>query len=175
MEWEAMAVVGRIARAHGIRGQVIVNLETDFPGERFRPGAELFRLHEGRVAPLVVTSARFHQGRPVIGLRGIDDMNAAIALAGAELRVPVAALTPLAEGTYYRHQLVGCAVETRAGEAVGTVRAVEGPLDRSRLVVDTPAGDVLVPLVSAICPTIDLQGRRIVVDPPEGLLDLNRQ
>ena len=66
-----MAVVGRIARAHGIRGQVIVNLDTDFPEERFRPGAELFvnRLAKtGQLERLTVTTLRFHRGRPVIGL-----------------------------------------------------------------------------------------------------------
>src|SRR6187549_572445 len=93
--WADMALVGRIARAHGIRGQVIVNPDTDFLEDRFKPGAELFTLVAGRVQPLIITTARFHQGRPVIGLQGVDDMNAAIALAGTELRVPADRLTPL--------------------------------------------------------------------------------
>jgi len=76
-----MAVVGRIARAHGIRGQVIVNSETDFPRERFRPGAEFFVNRTGRpddIETLVVKTARFQQDRPVIAVEGVDDMNAAI-------------------------------------------------------------------------------------------------
>ena len=132
-DWEAMALVGRIARAHGIRGQVIVNLETDFPGERFKPGAELFVNRSGRVESMTVTTVRFHQERPVIGLRGVDDMNAAIALAGLELRVPLDWLAPLPAATYYRHDLIGCAVETRTGEPVGTVSDVEGTMNGSRL------------------------------------------
>ena len=80
--WDEMALVGRIARAHGIRGQVIVNPETDFPEQRFQPGAELFVNRAGVVEPVLVTTVRFHRERPVIGLRGIDDMNAATALAG---------------------------------------------------------------------------------------------
>lgn len=168
-----MAVVGRIARAHGIRGQVIVNAETDFPEERFRPGSELFATAGGQLKTLVVTAARFHQGRPVIALEGVDDMNAAIALAGTELRVPVGQLLPLPDGTFYRHDLIGCAVESTTGAAIGVVSDVEGPSSRSRLVVATDRGALLVPLVEAICPVVDPAGRRIVVDPPAGLLDLN--
>jgi 16S rRNA processing protein RimM len=169
-----MAVVGRVARAHGIRGQVIVNLETDFPQERFRPGAELFvKRSSGAVEALVVTTARFQHERPVIGLRGVEDMNAASALVGAELRVPAGRLAKLPDGTFYRHDLVGCAVETVDGAQVGVVTAVEGSMAGSRLVVAAKRGDVLIPLAVEICRTIDPAGRRIVIAPPEGLLELN--
>src|SRR5262245_22296641 len=110
-----MAVVGRIARAHGIKGQVILNVETDFPEERFRPGARLFVNREGGVETLTVTTLRFHRDRPVVGLLGVDDMNAAVRLAGSELRVPIEWLAPLPDGTFYRHDLIGCAVETGSG------------------------------------------------------------
>jgi 16S rRNA processing protein RimM len=172
-----MAVVGRIARAHGIRGQVIVNPDTDFPHERFQPGAELFVNRAGKpeaVETLVVTTVRFHRDRPVIGLRGVDDMNAAIALAGTELRVPVERLAALPDGTFYHHDLVGCTVETGDGGRVGVVSAVEGEIGLSRLVVDTGHGEALVPLVAGICREVDIAARRIVIAPPDGLLDLNR-
>ncbi len=169
-----MAAVGRIARAHGIRGQVIVNLHTDFPEERFRPGAELFIERDGAVQALTLTSVRFQRDRPVVGIAGIETMNDAEALAGHELRVPVDRLARLPDGTFYRHDLIGCRVETSAGEVVGTVEDVEGTLDGSRLVVAAARGEVLIPLVAAICTTIDPAGKRIVIDPPEGLLELNR-
>lgn len=168
-----MAVVGRIARAHGIKGQVIVNAETDFPAERFRAGAELFVNRAGKVEPLTVTTVRFHRERPVIGVSGIGDMNAANALAGMELRVPVGALVALPPGSYYHHDLVGCQVETEQGERVGVVKGVDGGTGGSRLVVEAAAGEVLVPLALEICTRIDLAGRRIVIAPPEGLLELN--
>jgi 16S rRNA processing protein RimM len=172
--WDDMALVGRIARAHGIRGQVIVNAETDFPNERFHPGAELFvRRAGGAVDALTLTTVRFHRERPVIGIRGVDDMNAASALAGLELRVPVERLAALPDGMFYRHDLIGCRVETVGGAEVGTVRDVEGTLAGSRLVVTTTRGDALIPLVVAICRTIDPAGKRIVIDPPDGLLELN--
>lgn len=171
-----MAVVGRIARAHGIRGQVIVNPETDFPEERFRPGAELFVRRPGPAAGverMTIATARFQQGRPVIGFEGVVDMNAAIALAGAELAVPIERLAPLPAGTFYHHDLVDCRVETIDGELVGVVSGVEGTAGGSRLVVQGQAGEVLVPLVADICRSVDTAAKRIVIAPPEGLLDLN--
>ena len=175
MLWADMAVVGRIARAHGIRGQVIVNLHTDFPGERFQPGAELFVERAGRVEPLTITTVRFQGERPVIGLRGIETMNDAEALAGQELRVPVDRLAALPEGVFYRHDLVGCRVATTSGEAIGVVSDVEGTMSGSRLVVDGAEGEVLIPLVAAICTTIDPAAKRIVIDPPEGLVEANKR
>jgi 16S rRNA processing protein RimM len=171
-----MALVGRIARAHGIRGQVIVSPETDFLEERFRPGAELFINRAGSTAApekLTVTTARFQNGRPVIGVAGIETMNDAATLAGQELRVPVEWLSTLPEGTFYRHDLVGCRVETASGEPVGVVDNVEGTLNGSRLVVKTPRGEALIPLVAAICTLIDVDAKRVVIDPPAGLLDVN--
>ena len=168
-----MAVVGRIARAHGLRGQVIVNPETDFPDERFQPGAELFIERGGTIETLRVTTARFHRQRPVIGIAGIETMNAANTLAGQELRVPVDRLAVLPPDTFYRHDLIGCAVETRDGRAIGIVRDVEGTLTGSRLVVDGEGGEVLIPLVAPICTAIDPAAKRIIVDPPEGLIEAN--
>jgi 16S rRNA processing protein RimM len=173
-EWDEMALVGRVARAHGLKGQVVVNVETDFPEGRFRSGAELFVNRGGRVAGMQITSVRFHRERPVIALQGVDDVEAAEALAGLELRVPAAWLTPLPPGTFYRHDLVGCAVETGDGRPIGTVVEVEGSMTGSRLVLRTGRGEVLVPLADSICTTIDPDRKRIVIDPPEGLLDLNQ-
>ena len=173
MDWTAMAVVGRIARAHGIRGQVIVNPETDFPEQRFRPGSLLFVERGASVDSMVVTTVRFQNGRPVIGLEGVQTMNDAEALAGLELRVPVEELAKLPEGTFYHHDLVGCRVVTAQGEPVGIVEGVEGTVGGSRLVVAGARGEILIPLATEICRTIDVPGKRIVIEPPSGLLDLN--
>jgi 16S rRNA processing protein RimM len=170
-----MAVVGRVARAHGIRGQVIVNPETDFPEERFRPGAELYAERNGVLECLTVTTVRFHKDRPIIGVAGVDDMNAAVRLAGSELRIPVDRLAPLPPGTFYRHDLIGCRVERPTGEQLGIVSDVEGSVGGSRLVVESADGEVLVPLAETICVAIDPAAKRIVVEPPEGLLELNKR
>ena len=167
------AAVGRIARAHGNRGQVVVDLETDFPEKRFQSGAELFVERGGKVEPLTLTSVRFQRDRPVIGIAGVDTMDAAEQLAGIELKVPVRQLAALPKDTFYRHDLVGCRVDTNGGETVGVVRDVEGTMSGSRLVVAGTRGEVLIPLASAICTAIDPAAKRIVIDPPEGLLELN--
>lgn len=170
-----MAVVGRIARPHGIRGQVVINLETDFPHERFQVGAELFAGDAANAAPkrLVVATVRFHNERPIVGFEGVADMNEASALAGIELRVPREWLPPLPPEMFYRHDLVGCDVDRIDGAHVGKVTEVEGTLGGSRLVVATARGEVLVPLASEICRSIDVAGKRIVIEPPDGLLELN--
>ena len=173
VNWSEMAVVGRIVRAHGIRGQVIVNLETDFPEGRFQAGSELFIERNGVVEALRLTSVRFQHERPVIGIDGVETMSDAEAFAGRELRVPLEWLAPLPAGTFYRHDLMGCRVETASGQAVGIVEDVEGTMTGSRLVVRGDRGEVLIPLAHEICTVIDPAAKRIVVEAPPGLLELN--
>jgi 16S rRNA processing protein RimM len=169
-----MAVVGRIARTHGLRGEVIIDLETDFPDERFYPGAELFVVRGGGMERLTLAGVRFHQGRPIVAVTGLDSIDAAREFSGLDLRVPPERLVPLPPGTFYRHDLVGCRVETAAGHAVGFVKEVEGTRAASRLVVASGDREILIPLASEICTVIDADGKRIVIEPPEGLLELNR-
>ena len=179
--WEEMIVVGCIARAHGNRGQVIVNVETDFPERRFRAGGTLHAAADGRPLRLEIVAARFHRGRPVLTLNGVDTMNAAESLAGLELRVPESELPPLPPGTFYHHALTGCAVRTVEGVDVGTVTAVSGAPGAQRLLVrragdpDGSSGEIDVPLAASICVRVDPEHGVIVVDPPEGLLELNRR
>ena len=168
-----MAVVGTIARAHGLKGQVIVNPETDFLEARFKPGATLFTKRGPDVTAIALTTARFQNGRPVIGIEGVETMSDAERLAGLELRVPVEELVALPDGMFYHHDLIGCQVVTGGGTTIGTVEDVEGTLTGSRLVVAGATGEILIPLANEICRTIDVAGKRIVIEPPDGLLDLN--
>ena len=167
-----LLLVGRVARAHGNKGQVIVNPETDFPGDRFAEGNVLVVDQGGQQVERRIASVRFQQGRPIIALDGVETMDDAEALAGADLKMPAETLAPLPGGTYYRHDLVGCEVRTKDGQVVGKVTDVEGPLERSRLVVARKGGELLVPMVETICVEVDPGGKRIVIDPPEGLLEL---
>lgn len=172
-DWEDMVLVGFVARTHGNRGEVILKSETDFPEERFRVGAVLHgRRSPGPVEPLQVTTVRFQQGRPIIGIAGVGSIGEAERFAGYELRVPESEQQALPEGTYYHHQLIGCEVVTRSGDVVGRVAAVQGDGEATRLVVRSTRQEVLIPLARAIC-DVDVAARRIVVDPPEGLLEVN--
>jgi 16S rRNA processing protein RimM len=168
-----MAVVGRVARTHGLKGQFVVNVETDFPAERFRPGARLFVERRGGLEAITIATVRFQRGRPIVGAVGVESVEAATALVAADLLIPLTELAPLPPGTYYRHDLVGCRVETVGGRTIGLVADVEGEFDGVRLVVRSADGVRLVPLAAEICLEIDLAAKRVVVKPPEGLLDLN--
>ena len=173
MAWDDMAVVGRVARPHGLRGDVVVNPETDFVAERFRPGATLWTRSGEREEQLTIASARVHHGRAVVGFEGLSGIDAAARLAGLELRVPEESLQPLEPGRYYEHQLVGCSVATVRGEVIGTVVRVDSGAGSSRLAVDGARGEILVPLAADICVDVDVAGRKIRIEPPEGLLELN--
>jgi 16S rRNA processing protein RimM len=168
-----MALVGRIGRPHGLRGDVAINPETDFVEERFAVGATLWTRSDRGEEALRVASTRVQNGRPIVGFDGFARIEDVERLAGLELRVPEDTLQPLAEHTYYQHQLVGCVVETTGGERVGEVSRVEGGAAGSLLVVDGSRGEVLVPLTLAICVEIDVAAKKIRIAPPEGLLELN--
>lgn len=168
-----MVLVGIIARTHGIRGQVIVNNETDFPDARFKPGATLYaRRANSPVEVLQITSVRFHQGRPILGLDGFGSIDQAERLTGAELKVPESEQDPLPPGIFYHHQLIGCEVVTTKGDHIGKVTKVEGEGAASRLVVTSTRREVLIPLAEEIC-AVDVAAKKIVISPPEGLLEIN--
>lgn len=172
-----MIVVGRVARTHGRRGEVIVNLETDFPEQRFRRDGVLYADVAGELQSLRIDDVRFQSGRPVIAVEGFDSITQAESLVGHELRVPMAEQQPLPEGAYYEHALVGCEVSTVDGFLVGTVVAVQGVAGARRLLVQAAGSDdeVDVPLADPICVRVEPDQKRVVIDPPPGLLELNRR
>ena len=169
-----LILVGRVARAHGNKGQVIVNPSTDFAERRFRTGQPLLVGPEEGATPRPIRTVRFHQGRPIVGFEGVETMNDAEALAGAEVWVSASEVEPLPANTYYRHDLVGCDVQDRSGATVGRVAAVEGSLERSYLIVEGGRGEVMIPLTAEMV-AVDMATKRITVDPPEGLLELNEK
>jgi 16S rRNA processing protein RimM len=176
VDWDSLVLVGRVARAHGNKGHVIVNPETDFPEERFQVGHTVFTRSPGESPRArVIAAVRFHQGRPVLGLQGVESMTDAEALAGTELRVPESALSELPHGTYYHHELIGCEVRRQDGTVVGRVKGIEGPMNGITLVVEGRHGEVLIPLASDICVSIDTKRQVIMIEPPEGLVELNEK
>lgn len=171
--WDDMVIVGRIARPQGNRGEVIIDAATDFPDERFAEGGTVFVSRAGAAEPLTITAFRTQGGRPVVRFGGMASIDDAESLRGLEMRVPEAALGALPEGMWYHHELLGCRVRLKDGRDAGTVIAIQGPTERSILEIEGPEGRALIPLAAAFC-TVDRAARVIEIDPPEGLLEVNR-
>lgn len=169
-------VVGRVARAHGITGEVVVDVRTDDPEERFAPGNTLqAKASRGAGArSYTIESARTHGNRLLIRLAGVADRNAADALRGTLFVVDSEELPPIEEpDEYYDHQLERLTVRTVDGVEVGTVVEVLHTAGGELLSVKTPAGaEILVPFVAAIVTTVSLADGIVEIDPPDGLLDL---
>lgn len=171
-------VVGRVARSHGVRGELVVEVRTDEPEARFAPGATL-RGRAGRAASsevrdFTVESAREHSGRLLVQLAGVTDRSAADALRGTLFLVDSEDLGPAQDpDEFYDHELEGLRVQLTDGTAVGTVTEVlhsaAGELLSIRAATD--GREILVPFVTAMVPTVSIADRLIVIDPPEGLLD----
>lgn len=177
--WDDMVLVGHIVRPHHNRGQVLVASASDFPEARFAAGQTVWCRRAGREEVLTVIECRMHDGKPIVGFEGFDSINAAETLRGCELRVPESELPVLDDGQFWHHQLVGCRVVTADGREVGPVIRVDDGATALLVVGEgaterRSAEEVLIPLVSSICTSIDVAGKTIVVEPIAGLLDVNR-
>lgn len=168
-----MITVGRIIRPHHNRGHVVVMPETDFPLERFAVGSVLYRERDGHVEPVVVSACRERSGRWTVGFEGFESISDAETLRGLDLRVPAGELKPLEAGAYYVFDLVGCVVRTVGGQVVGPVQRVDLATGVPMLIVDGD-GEVLIPFSEAMCTRIDPAAKVIEIDPPPGLIELNR-
>ncbi|WP_205862131.1 ribosome maturation factor RimM [Planosporangium thailandense] len=174
-----MLVVGQIVRPHGILGEVVVNVRTDDPAERFAPGSVLVTDPGKRVAPqvpptLTVETVRPHQGRLLIVFDSVYDRDIAENLRGVLLCVDSETLPPSEDPDEFSDfELVGLAAVTREGEPLGEVIRVDHAPASDLLVLRRPDGrSALVPFVKAIVPEVDVAGGRVVLTPPEGLFDL---
>ena len=168
-------MVGRIGKPQGIRGEVTVQVRTDDPDARFAPSAVLLTDPADR-GPLVVAAARWQNGRLVVAFEGVAVRNGAERLRETLLQLDARTLPPPEdEDEFHDHVLRGTAAVLVGGAPLGEVVDVLHLPHGDVLVVrrtDT-GGDVLVPFVKAIVPVVDVAGRRLEVDPPEGLLDLS--
>jgi 16S rRNA processing protein RimM len=165
-------VVARIGRAHGIKGEVTVEVRTDEPELRLAPGAVL-ATDPASTGPLTIESGRVHSGRLLLGFEGVHDRNGAEALRNTLLIVEVDPdERPDDPEEFYDHQLVDLDVVTRDGTGIGRVKEVAHLPGQDLFVVERPGGsEVLIPFVAAIVPEVDLEAQRAVIDPPPGLID----
>lgn len=164
--------VGAVRRPHGVRGEVLVTVLSDFP-ERLAPGSEVTAVTpRGDRRPLRVVASRPHKGTALITFEGITDREAVRALEGASLEVPRSQVPPAPPGTYYHFELLGCRCSDRtAGELGEVVELVEdgGGL---LLIVRGEAGEVPVPFVRRFLRRVDVERGRIELELPEGLLEI---
>jgi 16S rRNA processing protein RimM len=170
-------VVGRVAKAHGVGGEIAVDIRTDDPDRRFVAGAVLrARARDKSEHTYTIESVREHGGRLLMRLDGIASRDAAEALRGSLFLVDSADLPPLEEpDEFYDHQLEGLRVRTTAGVDVGTVREVLHTGAGELLAVrpaDGKGPEILVPFVGAIVISVSLADELIEIDPPDGLLNL---
>jgi 16S rRNA processing protein RimM len=171
-------IVGRIGRAHGIRGSVVVSVRTDEPDLRFAAGSRL-DTDPADLGPLTVAATRWQAGDLVVRFKGVMDRSAAEELRGTWLSVDSATLAPLDDPDEFRdHELIGLSVRTADGIPVGVVADVlhhGQDLLAVRPAVPSPAAqngdEILVPFVKAIVPEVDLAAGVLVIDPPPGLLN----
>ncbi len=170
---ERLVVIGAIARAHGLSGEVRVTPMTDDPGrfERVRE-CVLWDAARDRREPYRVRAARRHGPAVLMTLEGCASAEAATALVGRLVALPEDAALPLEPGRFYPWQLEGCRVLTEDGREVGRVTGIERSPGHDLWVVRDAGREHLIPAVPEIVSEVDLEARRVVIRPPEGLLDL---
>ncbi|MGA8988234.1 ribosome maturation factor RimM [Aeromicrobium sp.] len=160
-------VIGRIGRAHGIRGELNVDIRTDEPERRFAPGSSV--ICGSRT--LTIASARHHSGRLVVAFKEIPDRNAAEAIHGTILEAVVDPHdVPVDPDEFYDHQLVG--LQARVGDVVvGAVTGIIHGPHQDTLTVRIDEREVFVPFVTEIVPVVDVVGGFVTINEIEGLLD----
>ncbi|WP_333767396.1 ribosome maturation factor RimM [Streptomyces sp. IBSBF 2435] len=165
-------VVGRIGRAHGIKGEVSIEVRTDEPELRLAPGAVL-ATDPAATGPLTIATGRVHSGRLMLRFEGVSDRTGAEALRNTLLIAEVdPAETPEDPEEFYDHQLIDLDVVTVDGREIGRIAEISHLPYQDLLVVRRPdETEVLIPFVAEFVPEIDLEEQRAVIDPPPGLLD----
>ncbi|MEV0320604.1 ribosome maturation factor RimM [Streptomyces sp. NPDC050658] len=165
-------VVARIGRAHGIKGEVTVEVRTDEPELRLGPGAVL-ATDPASTGPLTIETGRVHSGRLLLRFEGVRDRTAAEALRNTILIAEVdPEELPEEEDEFYDHQLMDLDVVTKDGLEVGRITEISHLPSQDLFIVERPDGsEVMIPFVEEIVTEIDLEEQRAIIDPPPGLID----
>jgi 16S rRNA processing protein RimM len=166
--------IARIARTRGNRGEVLADFYTDFP-DRFNALEEVWlEFDGGQRQRLAIEGSWEHKGRIVLKLEGIDSISSAEKYVGCWVVIPSDQAVPLPEGTYFDHELMGCSVLDATGKQLGIVEDILRIAGNTQLVVKDGPREYLIPATEAICVGVSIERKQILVDLPEGLLDLNK-
>jgi 16S rRNA processing protein RimM len=167
---EELVAVARIAKPRGLKGELVADVLTDFP-ERFAELEDVKAvLPDASRRELKIEKHWFQSGRIVLKFAGLDTIEAAETLRNAEICIDEDDAVQLEEGEYFDWQLEGCKVETTGGKQIGNVRELMRTGATEILVVDGDK-EYLIPFAESICTEVDIENKRIVIDPPEGLLE----
>jgi len=163
-------VVARIGRPHGVQGEVTIEVRTDSPEERFKPGSTLFK-DEMHQEMLTIESVRNNNGTLLLKFKEVPDRNLAEKLKNTILYSEVDISSESSEDEFHLQQILGVEVFDSRGNKVGEVIDVVHIPGQDLLVVDHQGREVMIPFVREIVPTVDLKLRKIVLAEKEGLLD----
>jgi 16S rRNA processing protein RimM len=168
-----LLVFGQVLRPHGVHGEVVVDVRTDSPAERFVAGS-VVQTDPAAAGPLTMVSVRPHQGKMLVTFEGFTDRTVAETLRGVQLCVDSDSMPPPEDpDEFHDHQLMGLRAESPAGELIGEVVKIDHVPAADLLVIRLADGRTgLVPFVAAIVPEVDIAGGRVVLTPPNGLFDL---
>ena len=159
-----LLIVGRIGRVHGVRGEVTVEVRTDSPEERFQVGTQI-ATDPAKFGPLTITGQRWHNGILLLTFEGVSDRGAAEKIKNVLLMAEV----DIAE--FHVQLLIGSTIELIDGTVLGTIDDVLTTKGQNLLSFMRGGKQVLIPFVKAIVPTVDIASRKVVITPPEGLID----
>lgn len=170
---DPLITVARATKTRGLKGELVADLLTDFPG-RFETISRVFGLSpKGERLELEIEDHWFQNDRVVLKFSGYDDIDAAKALVGFSFALPEEERVELPSDEFYDWELEGCSVETNAGALVGNVSRILRTGGVELLVVEAEGQqEHLIPMAESIVVSIDKASKRILIDPPEGLLDL---
>jgi 16S rRNA processing protein RimM len=167
-----LIVVARAIRTRGLKGEIVAELLTDFP-ERFERISAIFAVSAGTKKSLELENHWIQNDRVVLKFAGYDDIESAKSLIGFDFALPAAERMKLSENEYYDWELEGCSVVIKGGPTLGIVRGLVRTGGVELLAVeDDSAQEHLIPMVQSIVVEIDIQRGKVLIDPPEGLLDL---
>ena len=166
--------IARIARTRGNRGEVLADLYTDFP-DRFNLLREVWLAPDrGPRQLLTLENSWEHKGRRVLKFAGVDSISSAEAYVGCWVEISADQAMPLPEGTYFDHDLVGCSVQDASGKHIGIVAEILHFAGNNQLVVKQLDRELLIPAVESICQKISIKEKQILINPPQGLMDLDK-
>jgi len=157
--------IGQILAPWGVKGKLKVKVITDFP-QRFAPSSKIYINRQ----PMTIDSTEWHKGKAIIKLNQIDTIEAAQRLRGQPIEIHHSQAYPLPEGQYYHFQLIGLEVWTTQGKLLGNITEILTAESNDNYVVSGDKGEILIPAIEDVVKSIDLDSRRITIEPIEGLL-----